>query len=66
MFSERKSIPSHVPGTNKGEEQVQKRGPEPGRRERGARGYRTPRDSTSINPEAHTPIDPAMPYIPPQ
>lgn len=66
MFTERKSAPSHVPGTNKGEEQVQRRGPEPGRRERGARGYRTARDSTSINPSGTSPIDPNMPSIPPQ
>lgn len=66
MFSRRQSLSSHVSGTNKGEEQVQKHGAEPGRRVRGARGYRTPRDSTSINPESHEPIDPAMPSIPPQ
>jgi hypothetical protein len=66
MFSARSTIPSHVSSTNKGEEEVQRNGPEHGRREPGARGYRTARDATSINPTAHEPIDPAMPSIPPQ
>jgi hypothetical protein len=57
--------PVHVPGTNKGEEMVRKHGREPGRDERDTRGYRTARDSTSLNPEQRAPIDPRMPNIPP-
>lgn len=57
--------PTHVPGTNKGEELVRKHGHEPGRAERGARGYRNARDSTSVNAEAREPIDPRMPEMPP-
>ncbi len=57
--------PIHVPGTHKGEELVMKRGREPGRGERGVNGYRSARDSTSINPDAHGPIDPRMPQMPP-
>jgi hypothetical protein len=56
--------PTHIPGTNKGEELVRQRGREPGRHDTG-RNYRTARDSTSLNPEAHGPIDPRMPEIPP-
>jgi hypothetical protein len=58
--------PTHVPGTLRGEELVQKKGREPGRGERGSKYHRTSRDSTSINPKAHGPIDPRMPQIPPQ
>ncbi|MDB5173809.1 MAG: hypothetical protein JWO87_3288 [Phycisphaerales bacterium] len=57
--------PTHVPGTNKGEELVIKRGREPGRGEPGTRGYRNARDSTSINAGAEEPIDPRMPEMPP-
>jgi hypothetical protein len=57
--------PTHVPGTTKGEELVQKKGHEPGRKEPGAHGYRVARDSTSINAKEHGPIDPRMPHIPP-
>lgn len=58
-------VPSHVPGTPKGEERVSQSGREPGREETGARGYRSARDSTSINPSGREPIDPRMPEIPP-
>ena len=54
-------MPSHTPGTTRGEQDVQKRGPEPGRE----RGKRTARDATSINASARDPIDPRMPYMPP-
>lgn len=55
--------PVHVGGIHKGEECVIEKGPEDGR---GCEGqYRSARDSTSINPEAHGPIHPAMPHIPP-
>lgn len=56
--------PTHVPGTNKGEEGTQDHGREPGRG-RGGRSYRTARDSTAINPEDRDPILPEMPNIPP-
>lgn len=57
--------PTHVPGTNKGEELVAKRGREDGRGEAGRRGYRSARDSTSVNAESFEPIDPRMPEMPP-
>jgi hypothetical protein len=57
--------PIHIPGTNKGEELVLKKGHEPGRYERGKKGYRSARDSTSINADAQGPIDPRMPEMPP-
>lgn len=56
-------ISAHTPGTAKGEEWVQKRGREPGRSD--SPPERTARDSTSVNPEHHGPIDPRMPHIPP-
>lgn len=55
--------PSHTPGTPKGEERVMRHGREAGRGDR--RAHRTARDSTSINPEDHGPIDPRMPQMPP-
>lgn len=57
-------LPTHVPGTNKGEELVVTHGREPGRDE-SKKSYRSARDSTSLNPEARNPIDPRMPNIPP-
>lgn len=55
--------PVHVPGIHKGEEHVLEKGHEHGR---GCAGhYRSARDSTSINPDKHAPIHPAMPSIPP-
>jgi hypothetical protein len=57
--------PIHIPGTNKGEELVRKLGREAGRAERGVNGYRSARDSTSVNPGTHAPIDPRMPQMPP-
>ena len=54
-------MPSHTPGTTRGEETVIKKGPEPGRET----GKRTARDATSVNPKAHGPIDPRMPHMPP-
>jgi hypothetical protein len=58
-------VPVHIPGTNKGEELVIRKGHEPGRAERGKRGYRTSRDATSINAQDRAPIDPRMPHLPP-
>jgi len=57
--------PTHVSGTNKGEELVLKLGREAGRGQRGKRGYRSARDSTSLNAESRGPIDPRMPEMPP-
>jgi hypothetical protein len=59
----RPDLPAHTPGTPKGEERVIREGREPGRDDR--RAHRTARDSTSINPEVHGPIDPRMPHLPP-
>jgi hypothetical protein len=57
--------PTHVAGTHKGEEYARKRGREPGRDVKGKKGYRSARDSTSLNAEKHGPIDPRMPEMPP-
>jgi hypothetical protein len=56
-------LPSHTPGTPKGEERVLREGREPGRDD--PRASRTARDSTSINPKDRDPIDPRMPHLPP-
>ena len=62
---------SHSWGTNKGEEMASKHGGETGRKDTGTddagrpTSERTARDSTSINPDAEEPIDPAMPHMPP-
>jgi hypothetical protein len=65
IFSSKPPKPVHVPGTNKGEEMVQRLGREPGRAEKGKNGYRSARDSTSINANAADPIDPRMRCMPP-
>jgi hypothetical protein len=54
-------LPSHTPGTSRGEELRQSKGPEPGRE----KGYRSARDSTSVAASAREPIDPRMPHMPP-
>jgi hypothetical protein len=59
----RPDLPSHTPGTPKGEERVQREGREPGRES--AKLGRTARDATSINPASRDPIDPQMPHLPP-
>jgi hypothetical protein len=59
----RSSLPSHTPGTPRGEELVRKGGREPGRD--GPDQGRTARDATSINADARAPIDPRMPHLPP-
>lgn len=56
--------PVHVAGTSKGEEYVQKHGREAGRGERGKNGYRSARDSSSVN-TSKGPILPTMPEMPP-
>ncbi len=55
--------PTHTPGQVPGEEYGKKK--EPGRKEFNQRNYRTARDSTSVNPDFETPIDPRMPLMPP-
>jgi hypothetical protein len=55
--------PVHVPGMHKGEERALS-AHEPGRAE-DKKNYRSPRDSTGINPANHAPIHPDMPSIPP-
>ncbi|HEX5446580.1 MAG TPA: hypothetical protein VFW87_22370 [Pirellulales bacterium] len=57
--------PHHIPGVPKAEELVRKRR-ENGRGPHLGRGYRSARDSTSVNPQARGPILPIMPNIPPQ
>jgi hypothetical protein len=59
----RPDLPSHTPGTHRGEDRVRKEGREPGRRN--SKGSRNARDSTSINPAARDPIDRRMPNMPP-
>ncbi len=54
-------LPSHTPGTPKGEELVRRKGREAGRDDR--RFQRTARDSTSVC--STDPIDPRMPHMPP-
>lgn len=69
----RPDLPAHTPGVPKGEEYVSKHGREPGRRNILSRllgghlfrGERTARDSTSVSPLKHGPIDPRMPNLPP-
>ena len=56
-------LPAHTAGTPRGESLVRRQGREPGREKR--HPHRTARDSTSINPDARTPIDPRMPQMPP-
>jgi hypothetical protein len=59
----RPDLPSHTPGTPKGEERVRREGREPGREN--LKVGRGARDATSINPAAEEPIDPRMPHLPP-
>jgi hypothetical protein len=56
-------LPSHTPGTPKGEERVRREGREPGRED--LKHGRHARDATSINYQAREPIDPQMPHLPP-
>lgn len=63
LFPVKPDLPSHTPGTPRGEELVQRHGLEPGRE--GRSPDRTARDSTSINPDSCGPIDPRMPHMPP-
>jgi hypothetical protein len=63
LFPVKPDLPSHTPGTTRGEAVIRKEGPEPGRERRSP--DRTARDSTSIDPDARGPIDPRMPHMPP-
>jgi hypothetical protein len=62
-FDETAGLPSHTPGTPRGEELVRRFGREAGR-EQVVPG-RTARDSTSVNAADRDPIDPRMPHLPP-
>lgn len=55
---------THVKGTDKGEE-ANKRNSDPGRGEKGKKGYRSSRDSTGVQPTSVKPIDPKMTEQPP-
>jgi len=57
-------LPSHTPGTSRGEELAKRKGREAGRDDP-MTAWRTARDSTSINAGDRDPIDPRMPYLPP-
>ena len=59
--SRKSKLPSHTPGTTRGEETVNKQGREPGRED----GTRTARDSTSVFAKARNAIDPRMRHMPP-
>jgi hypothetical protein len=62
-YGSKSELPAHTPGTPKGEELARRKGREPGRQNRTP--HRTARDATSIRPDAHGPIDPRMPHLPP-
>jgi hypothetical protein len=59
----RSDLPSHTPGTPRGEERLRREGAEPGRDQN--KSGRTARDATSISSAARGPIDPRMPNMPP-
>lgn len=61
--SKKSELPAHSPGAPQGEELVRRKGREAGRSAKAP--HRTARDSTSIRPSAHGPIDPRMPHMPP-
>lgn len=58
--TKRSEIPSHTPGTHRGEQWVQSQ-KEPGRE----RATATARNSTGVNAHKRGPIDPRMPQMPP-
>ncbi len=64
-------MPAHTPGTTKGEDVKSRDGKEPGREDTGTThadrpaGTSTARDSTGINPEEVSPVDPNSPNMPP-
>ena len=57
-------LPSHTPGTPKGEERVQRHGREPGR-ENARRPAARPATRRASTPRRREPIDPRMPHMPP-
>jgi hypothetical protein len=59
--TKKSEMPSHTPGSHRGEDLRRNKGPEPGRE----KGYRNARDSTAISPSSEEPIDPRMPHMPP-
>ena len=67
----KREMPSHEPGTRKGEEIRAEDGQEAGRHDRGTTGAgrpsggREPRDSTAINPDEAGANDPESPEMPP-
>lgn len=63
-FDHRPPEPVHIPGILKGEEIVLRKGREAGRGDSN-QGYRSSRDSTSIESDRRQPILPSMPSIPP-
>lgn len=62
-YSSKSELPAHTSGCPRGEELAARKGREAGRHEKPP--HRTARDSTSLRPEAHGPIDPRMPHLPP-
>ncbi len=62
-FDSTAELPSHTPGTPRGEELVRRYGREAGREH--TVPARTARDATSINAADREPIDPRMPHLPP-
>ncbi|HET9743788.1 MAG TPA: hypothetical protein VFQ00_13645 [Terriglobales bacterium] len=60
-YTKKASLPSHSPGTRRGEEETKTAGKEPGRE----KDIPTARSATSINPKKHAPIDKKMPSIQP-
>jgi hypothetical protein len=65
MAQNQPPAPVHVPGTARGEERAMRNGREAGRDQTDEHGYRSARDSTSIDPQGRAPIDPRMPNMPP-
>jgi hypothetical protein len=63
QYTSKAELPAHTPGCPRGEELVRRKGREAGRHNRTP--HRTARDSTSLRPDAHGPIDPRMPHMPP-
>ncbi|HEY7161175.1 MAG TPA: hypothetical protein VH815_07940 [Acidobacteriota bacterium] len=62
-------LPTHTPGTRRGEDMKEHDGKEPGRHDgelthnKRPSGHSTARDSTGINPQ--DPVDPKSPKLPP-
>ena len=63
MSHSKPPLPTHIAGTQKGEELTLTQGKEPGRGDDSH--YRTARDATGINAKNRDPIDPKMGWLPP-